>query len=212
MKYTIKLLFSIFLMTAVGCGGNAQTKRLVLEAKDGMQTAVFAEGCFWCAEHIFEDVPGVSEAISGYAGGTTKNPSYEQVGAHTTGHAEAVLVYYDPKVINYQELVNVFFASHDPTTLNKQGPDVGDSYRSVAFYENDEQKKIIENTIKKLEASNAFSDKIVTQVEPIKDFYEAESYHQDYIKHNPNNPYVHNVSIPRYNKFRKTYKGKLKDN
>ncbi len=212
MNNNIKFLFSLFLMTAIGCGGNAQTKRLSVEPKNGMQTAVFAEGCFWCAEHIFEDVPGVSDAISGYAGGTTKNPSYEQVGSHTTGHAEAILVYYDPKIVTYQDLVNVFFASHDPTTLNKQGPDVGDSYRSIAFYENDTQKNIIESTIKKLEANKTFSDKIVTQVIPIKDFYEAEGYHQNYIKNNPNNPYVQNVSIPRYNKFRKTYKGKLKDN
>jgi peptide-methionine (S)-S-oxide reductase len=132
------------------------------------------------------------------------------VGSNTTGHAEAVAVFYDPKVVSFKELVNVFFASQDPTTANQQGPDRGSSYRSIAFYRNAEEKKIIEDKIKELTANKVFANPIVTEVKPISDFYEAEAYHQDYVKKNPNQPYVKGVSVPRYNKFKKTYKGKLK--
>jgi peptide-methionine (S)-S-oxide reductase len=202
--------YAILLFAILGCNSNAQTKKLSLEPQKGKAIAVFAEGCFWCSEHVFEAVVGVDEVISGYAGGTTKNPSYEQVGSNSTGHAEAIAVYYDPKVISFAELVNVFFASQDPTTPNQQGPDRGSSYRSIAFYKNAEQKKIIEDKIKELTANNVFANPIVTEVKPITDFYEAEEYHQDYVKLNPNQPYVKGVSVPRYNKFKKTYKGKLK--
>jgi peptide-methionine (S)-S-oxide reductase len=203
----ILVLFTIF-----SCNSNAQTKKLSLEPKKGKAIAVFAEGCFWCSEHIFEAVVGVDDAVSGYTGGTTKNPSYEQVSSHKTGHAEAVAVYYDPKVVSFKELVDVFFASQDPTTPNRQGPDVGSSYRSIAFYRNAEEKKIILDNIKELTAKKVFPSPIVTEVKPLMDFYKAEDYHQDYIKYNPNVPYVKGVSIPRYNKFKKTYKGKLKPN
>jgi peptide-methionine (S)-S-oxide reductase len=202
--------YALLLFAILGCNSNAQTKKLSLEPQKGKAIAVFAEGCFWCSEHVFEAVVGVDEVISGYAGGTTKNPSYEQVGSNSTGHAEAIAVYYDPKVISFAELVNVFFASQDPTTPNQQGPDRGSSYRSIAFYKNAEQKKIIEDKIKELTANNVFANPIVTEVKPITDFYEAEEYHQDYVKLNPNQPYVKGVSVPRYNKFKKTYKGKLK--
>jgi peptide-methionine (S)-S-oxide reductase len=197
--------------TVVSCT-NAQTKKLSLEPKNGKAVAVFAEGCFWCSEHVFEAVVGVDEAISGYSGGTLKNPSYKQVGSEITGHAESVAVFYDPKVISYKELVNVFFASQDPTTPNQQGPDRGSSYRSIAFYKNATEKKIIEDKIKELTDKKTFADPIVTEVKPIADFYEAEDYHQDYVKNNPNQPYVKGVSVPRYNKFKTTYKGKLKPN
>lgn len=209
----IKILgYSLLALVFFSCNSNGQTKKITTVAATGKATAVFAEGCFWCGEHIFEAVVGVDEVVSGYTGGKTKNPSYEQVGSHTTGHAEAIMVYYDPKVISFKELVNVFFASHDPTTLNQQGPDVGDSYRSIAFYKNAEEKAIIENKIKELTKSKAFAKPIVTQVLSLTDFYKAEAYHQDYIKQNPNNSYVENVSIPRYNAFKKKYKGKLKPN
>jgi len=197
-------------LTILSCNSNAQTKKLSLEPKKGKAIAVFAEGCFWCSEHVFEAVVGVDEAVSGYIGGTTKNPSYEQVSSHRTGHAEAVAVYYDPKIISFKELVNVFFASHDPTTPNRQGPDYGSSYRSIAFYRNEEEKKIILDKIKEFTDKKVFPNAIVTEVKPIMDFYEAEEYHQNYIKKNPNQPYVKGVSIPRYNLFKKTYKGKLK--
>jgi peptide-methionine (S)-S-oxide reductase len=204
--------YALTLFTILSCNSNAQTKKLSLEPKKGQAIAVFAEGCFWCSEHVFEAVVGVDEAISGYAGGTTKNPSYEQVGSNNTGHAEAIAVYYDPNVISFKELVNVFFASQDPTTPNQQGPDRGSSYRSIAFYKNAAEKKIIEDKIKELTANKVFANPIVTEVKPVTDFYEAEDYHQDYVKHNPNQPYVKGVSVPRYNKFKKTYKGKLKPN
>ena len=198
----------VVLFTILSC--NAQTKKLSLEPKKGKAIAVFAEGCFWCSEHVFEAVVGVDEAISGYSGGNVKNPSYELVGSNRTGHAEAVAVFYDPKVVSFKELVDVFFASQDPTTPNQQGPDKGSSYRSIAFYKNSVEKKIIEDKIKELTANKVFANPIVTEVKPLSEFYEAEAYHQDYVKNNPNQPYVKGVSIPRYNKFKKTYKGKLK--
>lgn len=202
--------YVVLVFTILSC--NAQTKKLSLEPKKGKAVAVFAEGCFWCSEHVFEAVVGVDEAVSGYSGGTTKNPSYQEVGSNRTGHAEAVAVFYDPKVVSYKELVAVFFASQDPTTPNQQGPDKGSSYRSIAFYKNATEKKIIEDKIKELTANKVFANPIVTEVKPVMDFYEAEDYHQDYVKNNPNQPYVKSVSVPRYNKFKKTYKGKLKAN
>lgn len=178
----------------------------------GEAVAAFAEGCFWCSEHIFEAVVGVKDVISGYAGGTTINPTYDLVNTETTGHAETVLVYYDPKVISYAELVNVFFASHDPTTPNQQGPDRGSSYRSILFYQTDAEKEIAMNAIKKISASDRFERPIVTELQQLKAFYKAEDYHQDYINGGKGrmNPYVKNVSIPRYEKFKREYKGKLK--
>jgi peptide-methionine (S)-S-oxide reductase len=202
--------YLILLVTIVSC--NAQTKKLPIEPKAGQAIAVFASGCFWCTEHVFEAVVGVSEAVSGYSGGTMKNPSYEQVGTNRTGHAESIAVFYNPKVVSYKELVAVFFASQDPTTPNQQGPDKGSSYRSIAFYKNATEKKIIEDKIKELTANNVFTNPIVTEVKPVTDFYEAEDYHQDYVKKNPNQPYVKGVSLPRYNKFKQTYKGKIKPN
>jgi peptide-methionine (S)-S-oxide reductase len=200
--------YLVVFFTIVSC--NAQTKKMSLEPKKDKAIAVFASGCFWCTEHVFEAVVGVDEAVSGYSGGDVKNPSYQLVGSNTTGHAEAVAVFYDPKDVSFKELVNVFFASQDPTTANQQGPDRGSSYRSIAFYRNAEEKKIIEDKIKELTANKVFANPIVTEVKPISDFYEAEAYHQDYVKKNPNQPYVKGVSVPRYNKFKKTYKGKLK--
>jgi peptide-methionine (S)-S-oxide reductase len=207
MKY---ISYFAVLFTILSC--TAQTKKLSLEPKKGKAVAVFAEGCFWCSEHVFEAVVGVDEAISGYSGGTTKNPSYHEVGSNKTGHAESVAVFYDPKVVSYKELVNVFFASQDPTTPNQQGPDKGSSYRSIAFYKNAAEKKIIEDKIKELTDKKVFANPIVTEVKPVSDFYEAEEYHQDYVKHNPDQPYVKGVSVPRYNKFKKAYQGKLKTN
>ena len=176
----------------------------------GMEKAYFASGCFWCVEAVFESVEGVQEAHSGYSGGKTKNPTYNQIGYGNTGHAEAVEVIYDPKVVSFKTLVEVFFGSHDPTTLNRQGPDRGTQYRSVAFYQNDTEKNAIESHIVKLIEEEVYSNKIVTEVTPLVKFYYAEEYHQDYEKINPENSYVRNVSIPRLNRFKAKYPHLLK--
>lgn len=172
--------------------------------------AYFASGCFWCVEAIFESVKGVKEVISGYSGGTEKNPTYEQVSYGRTGHAEAVEVYYDPKVVSFEILVQVFFGSHDPTTLNRQGPDRGAQYRSIAFYQNEEEKKIIDTYITGLEQAKAFPSPIVTQVVPFTKFWRAEDYHQDYERNHPENPYVQQVSIPRLKRFKANFPELLK--
>ncbi|MGB0377068.1 MAG: peptide-methionine (S)-S-oxide reductase MsrA [Flavobacteriaceae bacterium] len=167
--------------------------------------AYFAAGCFWCVEAIFESVRGVEEVYSGYAGGHTINPNYNQIGTGKTGHAEAVEVIYDPAIVNFKTLLQVFFGSHDPTTPNRQGPDRGTQYRSIAFYTTDGEREIIQKYIAQLEAAEIFNAPLVTEVKPLKKFYYAEEYHQDYEKRNPNNPYVQRVSIPRLRKFQNRY-------
>jgi len=178
----------------------------------GYQKAYFASGCFWCVEAIFESVKGVQEVVSGYAGGTEENPTYEQVGMGQTSHAESVEVYYDPRQVSFSELVQVFFGSHDPTTLNRQGPDRGAQYRSIAFYQNDQERKIITDYIKALEDKKVYDAPIVTQVVPLTKFWKAEDYHQDYERNHPENPYVQNISIPRLNRFKKNFPEFLKEN
>ena len=174
------------------------------------EVAYFASGCFWCVEAIFESVEGVSEAISGYAGGHTKNPTYQTIGTGRTGHAEAVAVYYDPQIVSFKILVDVFFGSHDPTTKNGQHPDYGSQYRSIAFYNSLEEKEIIEKAVRKLN-KEFYDNKIVTEVTKHYIFYEAEAYHQNYEKLNPYNSYVRNVSIPRLKRFKKKFPELLKE-
>ncbi|MHA7864440.1 peptide-methionine (S)-S-oxide reductase MsrA [Flagellimonas marinaquae] len=186
--------------------------KLTAEQLQDYETAYFASGCFWCVEAIFESVKGVKEVYSGYAGGTEKNPTYEEVSYGRTTHAEAVKIFYDPKVISFTQLVQVFFGSHDPTTLNRQGPDRGAQYRSIAFYKNEKEKKIIQDYMDKLEAENVYGNRpIVTEVKAFDTFYMAEEYHQDYEKRNPNNSYVRNVSIPRLNRFKENFPSYLKE-
>lgn len=176
------------------------------------ERAYFASGCFWCVEAIFESVKGVQEVVSGYAGGTEKNPTYEMVSYGKSTHAEAVEVYYDPKVISFTALVQVFFGSHDPTTLNQQGPDRGPQYRSIAFYQTDEEKEIIERYMKALQDQNVYGgETLTTEVKPLDIFYRAEEYHQDYERKNPNNSYIRNVSIPRLNRFKQNFEDYLKE-
>ena len=172
--------------------------------------AYFAEGCFWHAEIVFQSLIGVREAVSGYAGGKTSNPTYEEVAGGETGHAEAVNVYYDPAKISYQTLVAAFFASMDPTSLNRQGNDVGTEYRSIAFYRNDKEKQLIQAEINRINDSKKYSSKIVTEVIPFTKFYPAEDYHQEYILNNPANSYVHHISIPDFIEFKKGFKGPFK--
>lgn len=176
----------------------------------GEAVATFAEGCFWHTEIVFQSLTGVRDAVSGYAGGSTNNPDYESVSNGNTGHAESVNVYYDPSKISFETLVKAFFASQDPTQLNRQGPDVGTQYRSVAFYRNQKEKEIIEAEIKRLTDEKVYKGKIVTEVAPLTKFYPAEDYHQEYISQHPENPYVRNVNIPDYLHFRKTFKGPFK--
>jgi peptide-methionine (S)-S-oxide reductase len=208
------ILLVLATITLFSCTAQTNKKsqtdlKLNLSPSTGKAVAAFAEGCFWCSEHIFEAVVGVDSAVSGYAGGKTINPTYELVNTETTGHAETVLVYYDPKVVSYAELLNVFFTSQDPTTPEQQGPDRGNSYRSIIFYSTPEEKELAEKA--KVAYGPSFKKPIVSEIKPLTAFYKAEDYHQDYIEHNPYSPYVMGVSIPRYKSFEKTYKGKLKN-
>ena len=177
---------------------------------DGLSKAYFASGCFWCVEAIFESVEGVGEVVSGYSGGKASTADYNKVSSGTTKHAEAVEVYYNPEVVSYETLLKVFFGSHDPTTLNRQGPDRGPQYRSAIFYQNDEEKALSEAYIKELTEAGTFDGPIVTEVVPFEAFYDAEDYHQDYEKHNPNNPYVQRVSVPRLKRFQAKFPELLK--
>lgn len=167
--------------------------------------ATFAAGCFWHEEAMFESIKGVQEAISGYAGGNIKNPTYENHGDGATSHAETVNVYYDSSVITYQTLLKIYFSGQDPTSSNGQAPDFGPQYRSVLFYRNNTEKILAENYIKQLNASKKYKRPIAVQVVPFVKFWEAEGYHQDYIKHNPDQRYVQTVSIPEIKKVQKEY-------
>ena len=180
--------------------------------KDAPQTAtaVFAGGCFWCVEAVFEELDGVIEAVSGYAGGTRETADYEAVSTGKTGHAEAVQISYDPAKIGYEKLLEVHFATHDPTTLNRQGNDFGPQYRSAVFYANEDEKRAAREYMEKLSRSGAFKEPIVTTLEPLTEFYPAESYHQDYVCKNPNQGYVQGVALPKVEKVRKKFSGELK--
>lgn len=175
------------------------------------EIAVFGGGCFWCTEAVFKMLKGVYKVDPGYSGGTIPNPTYEQVCGGKTGHAECTRVEFDPKVINYKDLLTVYFGSHDPTTVNRQGADIGEQYRSVIFYSTDEQKKIAEDFIKELNSSNEFGKPIVTDVEPLKEFYVAESYHKDYFERNKEEAYCQIVINPKLEKVVKKFGDLLND-
>lgn len=175
------------------------------------ETATFANGCFWCTEAIFQELDGVVSATSGYTGGQTEDPTYKQVCTGETGHAEALQIVYDPAKISFEELLEVFWKTHDPTTLNRQGADVGTQYRSGIFYHNNEQKQLAEKYKAELDKSGAFDKPIVTEITPFTKFYAAEDYHQQYFENNENsNPYCRIVIRPKLDKFRKVFKDKLK--
>jgi peptide-methionine (S)-S-oxide reductase len=178
----------------------------------GKETAVFAGGCFWGTQGVFERVKGVIDTTAGYAGGSAATATYDQVTTETTGHAESVKVVYDPSKITYGQLLRVFFSvAHDPTQLNRQGPDEGTSYRSAIFYSNDEQRKISQDYIAQLDAAHVFAKPIVTQVTPLKGFYDAESYHQDYALHNPDNPYILVCDRPKIEALKAEFPELFKD-
>ena len=178
--------------------------------KDKRELATFGGGCFWCVEAIFERVNGVHSVESGYSGGHVQNPDYKQVTSGMTGHAEVVQISYDPAVVSYMELLEIFFKTHDPTTLNRQGADVGTQYRSIVIYHNDQQRALASEMIQKLDEEEIWKDPIVTTVEPFEAFYSAEAYHQEYYENNPNLGYCRLVINPKVEKFEKVFKEKLK--
>jgi peptide-methionine (S)-S-oxide reductase len=180
------------------------------EQKNSLEIATLGGGCFWCIEAAFQEIRGVINVESGYAGGKTVSPTYEQVCTGTTGHAEVVQVTFDPKIISFKDILEVFFTAHDPTTLNRQGADVGTQYRSVIFYHNERQKKIAEQVIQKFDAARVRDDAIVTTVEPLKKFYKAEDYHRKYFNRHPEAAYCRVVIAPKIAKLRKKYREKLK--
>jgi peptide-methionine (S)-S-oxide reductase len=191
----VLLIFSLFM-------SNNQNKEL--------ETATFGAGCFWCVEAVFENVKGVQKVVSGYSGGFIKNPAYREVCNGTTGHAEVVQVFFDPQIVSYKELLEIFWLTHDPTTLNKQGADVGTQYRSVIFYHSEDQKNLAEKFKQKLDQSGVFSKPIVTEISSFKTFYKAEEYHQDYFKNNADQPYCQVVIVPKLEKFKQVFSEKLK--
>lgn len=213
-KYIV--LFS--LLAILGC--NILQKPKVSADKDiskmsdtaKLETATLGAGCFWCVEAIFQDLKGVEKVESGYSGGTTKNPTYEQVCLGKTGHAEVAQITFDPSVISYEQLLTVFFHVHDPTTLNRQGADAGEQYRSVIFYHNDDQKKTAEMVKEDIGKSGLWDDPIVTEITAFDTFYKAENYHQDYYNNNPNNSYCSFVIAPKLKKFYKEFGYLLKEN
>lgn len=217
--YMMKQILATLVITLLfSCQNNAQVnekQKAVINAKpvevpleNGKAKAYFASGCFWCVEAVYESVKGVDEVISGYAGGHTKNPTYDSSNTGTTGHAEAVEVIYDPNVVSFETLVDVYFGSQNPTQVNGQGPDRGSQYRSIIFYQNEAQKQII---LKKKEAlAKQLNATIAAEVYPFQKFWVAEAYHQNYEKLNPDNSYIRNVSIPRLNRFKEKFPHLLK--
>ncbi|BBG65833.1 peptide methionine sulfoxide reductase MsrA [Hydrogenimonas sp.] len=195
-----KLVITLF--TAGLFAGNG------VEMSETTERAVLGGGCFWCLEAVYEEVKGVEEVVSGYAGGTVENPTYEAVCSGSTGHAEVVEIMFRPDVVSFEELLDIFWSIHDPTTLNRQGADVGTQYRSVIFYRNEKQKEIAKKS--KAEAQKRFSSPIVTEISPLEKFWPAEEYHQDYFRKNPYHGYCRAVVAPKVEKFKKEYSGWLK--
>ena len=212
IKPLFAITFFLLLISCFGFSNNQETKeeKITYIPNNDTKIAYFASGCFWCVEAIFESVKGVEEAVSGYAGGETNNPTYQSIGTGRTGHAETVAVYYNPKKVSFETLVTVFFGSHNPTTKNGQHPDYGSQYRSIAFYETEAEKQIIENKITQLN-NDVYDGKIATEVTKHTRFYKAEEYHQDFERRNPNQGYVKAVSIPRLNRFKKKFPDLLKN-
>lgn len=187
-----------------------ETKETEGTEEMAQETWTVGGGCFWCVEAIFLELKGVLKVESGYSGGTTKNPTYEEVCSGTTGHAEAVQITFDPKVISAKDILSIFFTTHDPTTLNRQGADVGTQYRSVVFFRDPGQKRLAEEVIQEITKERIWPDKIVTTLEPFKTFYKAEDYHQNYYARNQGQGYCRVVIAPKVSKFREKYRAKLK--
>jgi peptide-methionine (S)-S-oxide reductase len=206
----MKKLISTFFLTTVIVTGTFAKQANTISVTTRLDTATFAEGCFWCTEALFEELKGVVSVSSGYSGGTTKNPTYADVCSGQTGHAESCQITFDSKVISFTDLLEVFWKTHDPTTLNRQGHDEGTQYRSAVFYHNTQQKMLAEKYKKELDASGAYSSPITTEITHYKNFYVAENYHQDYFALNGKEPYCQMVIQPKVDKFQKVFKAKLK--
>jgi peptide-methionine (S)-S-oxide reductase len=210
----IKITVILFaLMITRSCAqGNKNTTQMTTESTDtkNLDTAVVGGGCYWCTEAQYQLLDGVVSVTSGFSGGTVKNPSYKEVCTGRTGHAEVVQIIYDTTKLNYADILQAFFSAHDPTQLNRQGNDIGTQYRSVIYYANDEQKKIAEQIKSELEKSGAYKDPIVTEISPLKEFYKAENYHQNYFNEHGDEPYCQFVVAPKVEKFKKVFKDKLK--
>jgi peptide-methionine (S)-S-oxide reductase len=204
MKTNLRILALALLTTST----LAQNKKSMESSE--LKTATFGAGCFWCTEAVFLNVNGVSKVVSGYSGGKVKNPTYREVCSGLTGHAEVTQITYDPKKVSFEELLEVFWNTHDPTTLNRQGADEGTQYRSAVFYTDDEQKKIAEQYKKQLEASHIYKNPIVTEISPLINFYPAEDYHQNYYALNPEQGYCQYVIRPKVEKFKKQFSARLK--
>jgi peptide-methionine (S)-S-oxide reductase len=204
---TVAILALLFSFSASGQKNKRQT---TMENQSGPETATFGSGCFWCSEAIFQNVEGVVKVESGYSGGKVKNPTYKEVCSGLTGHAEVVQLTFDPKKVSYDELLEIFWQTHDPTTLNQQGADVGTQYRSVVFYSSEEQKKKAEYYKARLEQEGAFDKPIVTEIAPAGPFYKAEDYHQNYYNLNGSAPYCSYVIKPKLEKFKKAFQDRLK--
>ena len=208
-------LVILALLLVSGCKSNTPKTNSNMDiTPNGIKTdtATFAAGCFWCVEAVFQELKGVLSVTSGYTGGKIKNPTYREVCSGLTGHAEACQIIFDPAVITYDELLEAFWSSHDPTTLNRQGADQGTQYRSAIFYHNEDQKKLAESYKAKLNTENAFDKPIVTEISPASVFYKAEDYHQNYYNENGDAPYCTFVIAPKLEKFRKVFKDKIKSN
>lgn len=211
IKFVVPLLI-LFIQIACNAGANADKKfeeeKMIDTTNTGLAT--FGAGCFWCTEAVFQRVKGVLKVESGYAGGTVPNPTYEAVCTGITGHAEVTQITYDPKIISFAELLEVFWKTHNPTTLNRQGADVGTQYRSAIFYHNNEQKELAEKYKHQLDEAKIWDAAIVTEISPFKKFYKAENYHQNYYNNNSSAPYCSFVITPKLEKFEKIFKDKLK--
>jgi len=207
----------VLLTMMIACSGiiqaeNIQTREVkkMNNDKEQLALATFGSGCFWCTEAVFQRLQGVEKVVSGYSGGKIKNPTYREICSGLTGHAEVIQISYNPQEVSYRELLEVFWKTHDPTTLNRQGNDVGTQYRSVVFYHDDEQKQLAEHYKQELEKAGIFSNPIVTEISPITEFYEAEDYHQNYYNENSSQPYCSYIIAPKLDKLQKVFKEKLK--
>jgi peptide-methionine (S)-S-oxide reductase len=215
---SLSIILSLSFMVSIACAQTPNKKEKSMEnlpktdvnVADGLEVATLGGGCFWCTEAIYQDLKGVEKVLSGYSGGHVDKPSYRQVTSGTTGHAEVIQVFFDPKVISFEEVLEIFWSTHDPTTLNRQGADVGPQYRSAVFYHTEDQKQKAEFFKKKLDESGAFNRPIVTEITQFSNFYVAEDYHQNYYKENGGQPYCQFVIRPKMEKFKKAFAEKLK--